>query len=486
MDHMKGWLRLLLAEIEAEFPDWEVSQAFRVFNVCDSGSNWVCNDDVIVDLERLAKTFDVSFDDLRLQFLRFRGRVAVEARTTQDNKTAWANVMRHVSDRNVATRSDDRLEICALSAVVFRYLAWGFSTSGIEQGFTRSMRSFSVFQEASKPEYEDRMVRLALEGPSNRPRELAQRARLLWPAMGFGNARTTSARSKRSDAGVKRSGRSCSEASFLKRRRDSVGSATGGLEREAAVDQVESSALPSCWGDSHEKELEFTRGKTAVRIIQASREGALRDAEDDDVFRDAARDQLVRMRDSQLQRERAASSATSRAMGCVDATGPDSPTVFIQAPTLRGKKLFSEISDVLNAREIARARGMVLTSVASEADFLLVDDPWDIVARSLCQWAAVLRGVPIVARSIIDATCVGNSAPVALVHKAGLQKRRQFYISLGFCRKHRRIAKFIRRCIECGGHKWFRLYIPCVRLACLLRLGNPEILQAGVSHSFGV
>ena len=33
LDHMRAWLRLALAEVQAEFPDFEVAQAFDVFNI---------------------------------------------------------------------------------------------------------------------------------------------------------------------------------------------------------------------------------------------------------------------------------------------------------------------------------------------------------------------------------------------------------------------------------------------------------------------
>ena len=33
LDHMRAWLRLALAEIRAEFPEFEVAQAFAVFDI---------------------------------------------------------------------------------------------------------------------------------------------------------------------------------------------------------------------------------------------------------------------------------------------------------------------------------------------------------------------------------------------------------------------------------------------------------------------
>ena len=55
MDRARGWLKLCLAEIRAEFPDFESAQAFRVFDVAGSDRKPTSNE----HFQRLANICDV-------------------------------------------------------------------------------------------------------------------------------------------------------------------------------------------------------------------------------------------------------------------------------------------------------------------------------------------------------------------------------------------------------------------------------------------
>jgi len=59
---MASFLRLALAELSVEFPSFEVTQAFRVFDVSSGNKHWsIDNPDVQADLARLAKVFQVDW-----------------------------------------------------------------------------------------------------------------------------------------------------------------------------------------------------------------------------------------------------------------------------------------------------------------------------------------------------------------------------------------------------------------------------------------
>ena len=158
---MRAWVKLVVAEIAAEFPNWEVSQAFAVFNL--EYKTFEINDHNKEYIRRLAHCFKVCPDKLAMQIIRLRGRAAIEYATDRDNKSAWSRVLRHFQSRNRAVAKIYRIDVRDVNKVCLRYLSWALSTSGVEQGFTKSMRAFTIYQEASTEEYEEMLVRLHLE-----------------------------------------------------------------------------------------------------------------------------------------------------------------------------------------------------------------------------------------------------------------------------------------------------------------------------------
>jgi hypothetical protein len=236
------------------------------------------------DVERIALACSLDDAALREQFLRFRGRAVEEARGVQCNELSWGNVMRHVVGRNARLAVDARVPLDALQVVVYRYFAFAFPTSGVEHGFTTSMRAFTIFHDACLPGYEDRMVRLHLGAGRWNADAFVARARSLDGSMGFCLSRASRSNQQRSDAGVsskKRSGTPLTgSAAFLKRRRLGVATLAATTAREAAEADVARGLLIASWSDSHIKEQEFAETNQVARLQQAVREGALRPCEE--------------------------------------------------------------------------------------------------------------------------------------------------------------------------------------------------------------
>ena len=55
-EHMKSWLLLAKEEINAEFPDWEIAQAFMIFDLSHSvRGDSLCQDQIVQkSMRRLA------------------------------------------------------------------------------------------------------------------------------------------------------------------------------------------------------------------------------------------------------------------------------------------------------------------------------------------------------------------------------------------------------------------------------------------------
>ena len=127
--HMQAWLRLCAAEVSAEFPDWEVAQAFRVFDLPPSGDGDATRDPHFEQhVARLARACDVNDAHLLAQFSdheHLARQVKHEKRCS--NKTAWVEALK----RGGRSRQQREMHpVCALQKVVSRWLCFVASTSG--------------------------------------------------------------------------------------------------------------------------------------------------------------------------------------------------------------------------------------------------------------------------------------------------------------------------------------------------------------------
>ena len=104
--HMQSFVKLLLFEVDAEFPSSGLSQSFRVLDVIDviDDSRFAANATTKNVFKRLAQVFDVGFDDLMSKFLRVRSRAILEAKKTPRNPIASAAVLRFFRQQNLCRR----------------------------------------------------------------------------------------------------------------------------------------------------------------------------------------------------------------------------------------------------------------------------------------------------------------------------------------------------------------------------------------------
>ena len=125
---MQAFLKLAKAELEAEFPDWELAQSFRVFEI---GKQPLATDAVDAKcqqhhLDRLAHAFDVDPIQLAIEFAEHMHLARQAKHQTQcTSKEAWIDAV----DRNDKRNAVARLLMC-LKKVPGRWICFVASTSG--------------------------------------------------------------------------------------------------------------------------------------------------------------------------------------------------------------------------------------------------------------------------------------------------------------------------------------------------------------------
>eukprot|EP00959_Pyramimonas_sp_CCMP1952_P461076 9480984-Pyramimonas_sp.AAC.1 len=88
-DHMKSWIKLAREEVRAEFPDFEIAQAFSIF--CTSGAIAQSHlNEFDKRCKRLSLFSGVDAEYLKQQILRIRPLAILEARSKlKSDQEAW-------------------------------------------------------------------------------------------------------------------------------------------------------------------------------------------------------------------------------------------------------------------------------------------------------------------------------------------------------------------------------------------------------------
>jgi hypothetical protein len=262
---------------------WRVTEAFSVFDLTHSCPG----DRADSHLERIAKVCDLDTAALKTQwqdvFPRAR-QIAMQRKDAPDaNKDAWRTAVSRINEHHITAKCHptDVLEV----ALLF-FLAFGVSTSGVEQAFSKSAWFFNNRRLSSLATTEEFCLKVALDLPHHDTQEVIALARRVW-AVCYGAPRKFS--KTRIDKGVKRparddelvGGQVVSEASFLRKRRKAAVEASRGtpLADLGGAAVAMPACQPQCWGEKHTRELEFQRSKLHNRRVQAAAEGSLLPAE---------------------------------------------------------------------------------------------------------------------------------------------------------------------------------------------------------------
>jgi len=306
------------------------------------------------------------------------------------------------------------------------FLAWGASTSGVEQGFSKCSRAFTVQQESCNELYEEQFALLHIEGGKHNKTQLGRVAQRLWLQNGYGNSRQTETRVKRSDAGCrKRQAQDLEEAheshtGFRKRRRADVAAASAAV----TPDHVNAACvfMDAAWTPKHAKEETHVQAKLENRLAQASREGALLPSEDSTYLRRSGSEQLSKMAEGQRKREQLRQGRLKRSIGGPGLLSVDDlwdKAFFLHA----GVRKLAGLQD-----HLTQDCGMTLSHCIFAADHLVCSHELALEPKPSCTecWVSCLLGTPLATPGFFG---FGAGPRLLFAHKAGLDKRRGVHIT---------------------------------------------------------
>ena len=198
LEIMRGWLKVMLTEINAEFPPFEFLQAFSPFNLSGEPA-------AIVDrggpqlrrhLARLAHALQLDERALHWEYVTLlEAAISHHAEHGGTYKAAWSIVCLQAAGpkRNI-------------EKVILTWLATSASSSGVEQDFSKGAFVFNNRQLKSDLQHERSSHRVALYNGSTE-RLLAGAQRVWRLCFGVCRASGSANRAPRVDKGVKRRSR---------------------------------------------------------------------------------------------------------------------------------------------------------------------------------------------------------------------------------------------------------------------------------------
>jgi len=184
LGRMRIWCRLAQETIAAEFPAYEISQAFRVFNLHNRTAAWQPSDEYYEDLARLAQVCGCNSAGLITEIGVLEPAARREYASISCNRQAWQSAWAHWTKNQAHVRRSQRTPLPNLHAVLLRYLAFTASTSGVEQTFTLGMRACTVFQQSATERYEETLMRLVVDSPGLEKTQLLHNASRMYSQPG--------------------------------------------------------------------------------------------------------------------------------------------------------------------------------------------------------------------------------------------------------------------------------------------------------------
>ncbi|CAL1126474.1 unnamed protein product [Cladocopium goreaui] len=281
---MQAWVKLADSAIQAEFPDFEVIQAYDIFNLGGLSNHSEKH------LRILAHAFKLDERQLEEQWkdmypraqLAFRVQVGKLKDSTakglarQANKEAWKETIASMAAHH-ATQKAHPTNV--LRTCLENYFVCTPSTSGVEQNFSKGAYNFTKQRHHALASHEELVLKLFVDLPQqtvSEQEEICRIARVAWSCQ-YGAPRER--KGARVDKGLKRnrdnvaSDEKCpTETDFIKRRRRAAAAAAEDYQL-TDVDVNE-----NFWTANHDKENTFLKNKTAARKSQAIAEAALANA----------------------------------------------------------------------------------------------------------------------------------------------------------------------------------------------------------------
>ena len=458
---MEAYTALVADVVRTEFPDYELLCAFSVFNLDDSGRDRPANTGGDISLQRLAKAFDVHEAALKDQYHRLRAVALQKKRDRPDvcNKTAWQEAVRSCHRHN---ETKLKWNLSALLPVLWRFVGWTAATSGVEQNFSKALRSIGPQRGSLTPEHEETAVRFAVYKPEQKELDtLIAKARELWAAH-YGPPREMLV--QRCDKGTHRVAASAvgnTETAWLGRRRAAAIDAGQQIGDSTAL-SVEAAEAGCGWTDGHVKEHIFQSKKRAKKELQALQDGILLQHEIRPDMEDALRDMQDRnmKADQETKRKHA-----KKQLRC----GPS--TLIIKVGTVACINVSTGRHQI--ERVLISSRTRLTDELSMNVELLVVDDPARLT--KLQSWLVALNGALVCSpEAVLTSKDLKGTGPF-LQYKAAINGKRNLHLSPGFQIKHVAISTLLQDACQLPSSHWKLREATAPRCAVL---GGPEGVKA--------
>lgn len=438
---MQAWVRLASRTLSVEFPHWETFIAFGILSLDEAAADRIGSATYKSHCHVLAKAAGVDEATLAEQLADFvpAARRAYEAGASV--KQSWIKAIKEAQRRS---NTQQLHPVTALQPVVLRYLAWGASTSGVEQGFGKQHHALGGLGTVrSEQLLNDHQDVVASHTDKKDDEELVSQARAEWVAV-YGEARTsgTAYRAARMDTGKKRNCKNMSMARWVVARRTIVAQLVekGDCARGKHIISEDPSARLG-WTDRHAKEAMFIEAKRIRNLFEGVREG---NVEVEHLSVADLQAVAAEMANQKRRDENYAKDQISKRR-----------KLLCQPPDLRGRAVFFDGGldifgdggvDVLAAAEMQRVTDR------SMADAFIVQDMANI-GRGILFCVALNGGV---VASLEYAKSGGARGP-ATTYKRATASRRWLWLSPAFAASHAHLARVIDSACRKRGSAWTRM-----------------------------
>ena len=425
-------------------------QAFAVFNLGTRGGGGG-GDTQASDrqLELLAKACRLDPGRLKAQWHDIAPRAnSIATLQGLGNKEAWREALHRIKAR-ASLRAAHPTD--ALNHALVAYAAFGLSSSGVEQAFSKRALAFSCRRLTATANTEEFASKAVLDLPHNDQTEVIALARKVWVHC-YGPPKTVTM--QRIDTGVKKrtseamSGdataevgikRFRTEAAFLRSRRNATAAASQGVQLPGFDDAAEQVLVSGAWTDRHSKELRFQADKLHQRRVQAAHEHVLHDDQAAPELYDQAASTLAKQVRNERSRQNTLAQNEAAAIGS---------TAHDVLQRVRGQSVFVE--PAADDSELGQAlwRYRMRKVEAWQANVFIVSNPES--PSHQVKWAAILRGAYVLHRDVLL-----KSAGVAVKYTAAACLKRSIYVSQGCHARSPGLWTFLEKVAEATpGNRW--------------------------------
>ena len=449
MEKMRCWVSLAHSVVRAEFPNFEILQAFAIFDLV--GARHTAGDlrDYVeklkVWIERFCKFLKLDYQELVVEFEQHQP-IAKRIYDTGGGTVfqAWQSA---ITRTQADSKKRARYPVDNLRALLFRFGAYGGSTSGVERLFSASKGAAGIFRaDLSHQHINDELQLLNDKNPKG-DQDLISKARAVWIQL-YGASRNCVGRPARLHTGkpLKRCASDKEKPSlckWLKRRREEVHSLIASKKRKLTIQSAPAPEVVGIggWTADHAKEKAFQNDKRMDRFMQAIDEEYTVGAENSAGTKEALK----------LWKDYKAKKIVSYHADKIRAEKRD------RSPTLDFKSMSNVFvdrsvdfqGDDVKFTQALRRHSMKRTYNRLFADTFVVPNVTQLGQR--IQWCTMLVG-----SCVCDLKCLisGGKTGSSVAFKAAVSSRRSVWCSDSFKEAHHEIHAILCHAVGLPHSNW--------------------------------